>query len=223
MELIPKALVVGVFTIVPPGNASPATPETLNRIWAEVAPQHDYRQLQLAADGSAAQFFGATPDDGATIQLPLLQVRSSIRLDAATAADGAQLVLKSMAQHLGVAQFFNLGIKYTFHVPVRDNDARAFVLRRLLGQTPEKLAGLQRGGSLWAGVKYGVEDADGSLSVVVIEPLHADPENRNLYLDLDVQHPRPVTLDEVQERGRDAVRFATSAVKEYLEDAEAGL
>ena len=194
---------MGVFAVVPPSN-SPATVETLNRIWAEVGPRHEYRQLHLAPDGSAAQFFGATPEDGATIQLPLLQVRSSIHREAAGAASDAQLVLKTMAQHLGVAQFFNLGVKYVFHVPAPGNDARAFIMRRLTSHSVDDLAVLERGGSLWTGVKYGITDAD----------------NRLLYVDIDVEYPRAISLDEIPGLGAEVVHFAMGAVKEYLEKAE---
>src|SRR5438876_1184822 len=122
MELIPKALVVGVLAALQPTPGQAVTPEKLNRIWAEVAPRHGYRQLQLAPDGSAAQFFGATPADGATVQLPLIQVRTSINLGVANAADEAQDILKAIGNHLGIGQFFNLGIKHVFHGSVADND-----------------------------------------------------------------------------------------------------
>jgi len=97
MEMIPKALVVGVLAAVQPTPAPVATEEKLNRIWAEVAPLHGYRQLQIAPDASGAMFLGATSDDGVTIQLLLLQVRSGIRMGTtATAADEAVDVLKAI-------------------------------------------------------------------------------------------------------------------------------
>src|SRR6266540_581975 len=193
MELIPKALVVGVFAAVQPTAGQPVTSEKLNRIWAEVAPRHGYRQLQLAPDGSAAQFFGATPEDGATIQLPLIQVRESITYGASNAADEAQDILKAIATNLGINQFFNLGIKHIFHVTVADNDARGCVMRRLVGKEEADLERLQRGGSLWSGLKYGVTGADGAQYTLVVEPFLAD--NRFIFVDLDAAFPGPVSLD----------------------------
>jgi hypothetical protein len=221
MELIPKALIVGVFAAVQPTQTATVTPEKLNRIWAEVAPRHGYRQLQLSPDGSAAQFFGATPEDGATVQLPLLQVRESITMGAANAADEAQEILKSIAANLGLSQFFNLGIKHVFHVAVPDNDARGFLMHRLAGKTEEELEGLQRGGSLWSGLKYAVVGADQSQYTLVIEPWVAD--NRFVFLDLDAQFPGPTTLEMVKDKAREAEQYASGPVKVYLDNAEATL
>jgi hypothetical protein len=218
MELIPKALILGVFAAAQP---STEPPEKLNRIWADVAPRHGYRQLQLAPDGSAAQFFGATADDGATVQLPLLQVRSSITLGSANAADAAHDVIRSMANNLGISQFFNLGIKHVFHAAVASNDARGFVMTQLFGKTEDELGDLHRGGPLWTGVKYGIQSADGAEFTLVVEPWLAD--NRYVYIDLDAQFPGAVTLDLVKDRARDAEQFATGAVKAYLDAAESAL
>lgn len=221
MELIPKALIIGVFAAVQPTPSQTVTTEKLNRIWAEVAPRHGYRQLQLGPDGSAAQFFGATSDDGATIQLPLIQVRESITYGAANAADDAQDILKAIAANLGIEQFFNLGIKHVFHVPVPDNDARGFVMRRLVGKEQGDLEGLERGGSLWSGLKYGVTEADEVQYTLVIEPWLAD--NRFIFLDLDAAFPGPVTLEAVKDRARDAEQYASGPVKAYLDNAESSL
>jgi hypothetical protein len=221
MDLIPKALIVGVFAAVQPTATPTVTPEKLNRIWAEVAPRHGYRQLQLGPDGSAAQFFGATPDEGATIQLPLIQVRESTTLGAANAADDAQDILKAIATNLSINQFFNLGIKHVFHVAVPDNDARGFVMRKLSGKADDELEGLERGGSLWSGLKYGITGADEAQYTLVIEPWLAD--NHFIFLDLDVQFPGATTLEKVKERAREAEQYASGPVKAYLDKAEASL
>jgi hypothetical protein len=221
MELIPKALVVGIFAAVQPSPSALVTTDKLNRIWAEVAPRHGYRQLQLAPDGSAAQFLGATPDDSATIQLPLLQVRSSIGMGAANAADAAQDVLRSMANHIGISQFFNLGIKHILYGSLGSNDARGFVMTQLLKKSEADLEGLQRGGTIWSGLKYGIGGVDGAQYTLVVEPLLAD--NKYVYIDLDAQFPGAVSLDAVKDRAREAEQFATGAVKEYLDNAESAL
>ncbi len=115
MELIPKALVVGVFAPPPPSPTPIVTQEKINQVWAELAPRHGYRQLQFGPDGSAAQFLGATGDDGATIQLPLLQVRSRIATTAMNAADEAQ-----HAQSYGESTWAEpvLQPRYQAHLPL---------------------------------------------------------------------------------------------------------
>lgn len=218
MELIPKTLVVGVFAAVQPSLTPPVNEEKLNRIWAEVAPRQSYRQLQLAPDGSGAQFLGSTPDDGTTIQLPLVQTRSRIATTASNTADELQTTLKTVAKHLGLTQFFNLGVKHVYHAPISTNDARGFVLRRLLEKTEDDVGVLERGGPFWAGVKYGATGGDGSQFVVVVEPWLAD--DRFLFLDLDAQFPGAVSLDTVKDRAREAEEYLTRSVKEYLDRAE---
>jgi hypothetical protein len=133
MNLIPRALVVGVF-IPPPGvvpGVKPVTSDVVNRIWSEVTASYPYRHLEIAPDGSAAHFLGASADEQVAIQGPLLQVRDVIALrpdqPAALTPDQsaakAQTILKVIARHLGVAQFFNMGIKHVYHAPVANNDA----------------------------------------------------------------------------------------------------
>lgn len=218
VELIPKALIVGAVAAVQPSVTSPVTEEKLNRIWAEVAPRQGYRQLQLAPDGSGAQFLGSTADDGTTIQLPLIQTRSRIATTAANAADELQTTLRTIAKHLGLAQFFNLGVKHIYHVPISTNDARGFVLGRLLHKTEDDVSVLERGGPFWAGLKYGAGGGDGSQFVVAIEPWLTD--DRFLLIDLDAQFPGVASLENVKDRAREAEEYLTRSIKEYLDRAE---
>jgi hypothetical protein len=222
VELIPKVLVTGLFAAVSPGSTGQVTPEKLNRIWSELAPQLKYRQFQLAPDGSAAQFTGAAAEDGASIQLPLIQIRSTIELDAARTAEQAEEAIKIIARHLGIGQFFNLGIKHVYWATLESNDARAFVLHQLLSKTEDDLAELQQGGTLWGGVKYVALGGEGeglaSQYTVVIEPLQAD--NRYLFVDVDATFPGPADLDRITARAKDAERYLTQDVKAYLEKSE---
>jgi hypothetical protein len=144
VEFIPKNLIVGLFAAVQPSPTAPVTEDKLNRIWAEVAPRQGYRQLQMAPDGSGAQFLGRTVDDSATIQLPLIQVRATTQTTAGNAADEIQSTLKVIAKHLGLAQFFNLGIKHVYHAPIPTNDARGFVLQKVLQQSEDEVGVLER-------------------------------------------------------------------------------
>jgi hypothetical protein len=216
MNLIPRALIVGVF-IPPPGvvpGVKPVTFDVVNRIWSEVTASYPYRQLQIAPDGSAAHFLGASADEQVAIQGPLLQVRDVIGLTAEKSAEKAETILKVIARHLGVGQFFNMGIKHVYHAPVANNDARAFVLQGILGKTDADLGELQLGGDAIAGVKYILSGPDVQYTLL-IEPLLADL--RNVFIDLDAQFPGDATLDDVTTRAKDAERYVTQAVSAYLD------
>jgi hypothetical protein len=216
MNLIPRALVVGVF-IPPPGvvpGVKPVTSDVVNRIWSEVTGSYPYRHLEIAPDGSAAHFLGASADEQVAIQGPLLQVRDVIGLDAKHSAEKAETILKVIARQLGVAQFFNMGIKHVYHAPVANNDARAFVLQGILGKTDADLGELQLGGDAIAGVKYVLPGPDRQYTLR-IEPLLGDL--RNLFIDLDAQFPGDATLDDVTTRAKDAERYMTQAVSAYLD------
>jgi hypothetical protein len=213
VELIPKALIVGLFAATQPG---PLDRERVNRIWGELSGRQDYRQFNLTGD--AAQLIGASPDDALLIQLPLIQVRSTARVGLQSAADEAEVAMKTVAKHLGIAQFFNLGLKHVYQATVPDNDAQTFVLNRLLGKGDDELGPLQRGGRFWAGLKYGAEAADGSSYTLAIEPFLAD--NRYLFVDLDSQFPGQADPDTIRERAAEAEDYAERTIKQYLEGAE---
>jgi hypothetical protein len=209
VDLIPKALVVGVFTATPPGAPDR---EKLNRVWSELSGRQEYRQFNITADG--AQFLGPS-EDALLIQPPLIQVRSAARLGIQNAADEAQVAMRTVARHLGWAQFFNLGIKQIYHAPAPGNDSRRFVSENLLGGGHEAMAELERGEPVWAGLKYGARSVDGSIYVAVIEPLLAD--NQFLFVDLDVQLPGPTDLDKVTDRVAEASDYASRVIRQFLE------
>jgi hypothetical protein len=217
MELVPKYSVIGVITppLGVPGGPKAPTTDVLNRIWSEIGPQYGYRRLELSADGTAAQIVGATDEDAVNIQPPLLQVLGSIKMTTQHSADQAYAILRVIAQHLGLTQFFNLGVKYIYHAPAPGKDGRAFVLHHLMGKDDAAVAGLQRGGDLWTGVKYAVPDAEGNVFTLMVEPLIAD--NAFLFLDLDAQFPSLISLDDLRERAQDAERYMQQTVGSYLD------
>jgi hypothetical protein len=215
VKLLPRSLVVGAFSALNPGPEGVVSVEKLNRAWAELAPTYNYRQLQLAPDGSGAQFVGATAEDGITIQPPLIQVRRPIAMTPDIAADEAQSILRVIQRNLGVSQFFNLGIKHVYHADPGDNDGRGLVLQK----DDADLAELTGAGTLWAGVKYIVASEFSSFTLV-IEPLLADP--KYLFIDLDAQFPGPANVDTVKDRAKEAQEYLSGAVAEYLEKAASG-
>lgn len=213
MELIPKALIVGVFAATQPG---PPDRERVNRIWSELSARHDYRQLSHT--GESVQFMGIGPDDALIIQPPLVQVRSTAKMGVQNAADEAQVAIKTVARHLGYTQFFNLGIKHVFHAPAPNANAEEFVMRQLLGRDPADLGELERGVGVWGGLKYRMAAPDQSVYTLVIEPFVAD--NQFLFVDLDAQFPGAADTDRIQERAREAEEYADRAIRQYLEVAE---
>lgn len=217
MEMIPRALVAGVFAVPRPGPTPPVTADKINRIWGEVSTLAGYRQFQMTPDGSAAQFMGGSPEDAASIQLPLVQVRTSIPLSTDRAGEQVQTVLRTIGRHLDIVEVGNLGIKLVYNAVVPERDARAFVLHRLLQKTDDDLGELRAGGGgLWAGVKY-VSGSDQSQYAILIEPLVAD--NTMLFLDLDVQFPGRASLDDVADRVKEVERYMTGPVNGYLDNA----
>lgn len=210
MELIPKALIVGVFAAIAPGAADA---DRVNSIWMQLSRRMEYRQLIQGGEGGAQ--FLTSADDAFLIQPPLLQFRHPATMGFANAADDAQVCLAVAAEQLGATQFANLGIKFVAHAPAPDNDAMAFVQQQLLGKTAEDLAMLERGGPIWAGIKYGISGSDNTTYTLVIEPLIADP--KFLFIDLDAQHRDQADLDRVTDRAADAQRYLMETVREYLE------
>lgn len=211
MELIPKAVVIGVFAALGPGSADT---EKINRIWAQLSRRMGYRQLIQTGEG--ATFVGSSGDDAFVIQPPLLQFRHPATLGVGNAADDAQACLKTAAEQLGATQFANLGIKHVFHAPAPENEARGYVQHQLLAKSDEELAALERGGSIWVGVKYGVEGPGDSVYTLVVEPFVVDP--KFLFIDLDAQYPGQAELDRIVDRARDAERYITETVRPYLDN-----
>lgn len=213
MELIPKALVVGL--IAPTLNVSDQTRVTtdkLNRIWTEVTGTYRYGQLQLAADGSGCQFIG--PDGNVTIQPPLLQIQDAIELGPSQSHDKGQAILKTIARHLGATDFLNLGIKHVYNAPAPHGDGRAAVLNRILSKSEDDLGELQQGGQMWGGVKYVVTLQD-AVYTLQVEPLQADA--KYIFIDLDVQFPGPAQLDTIKTKASEAEGYLTQSVNSYLD------
>lgn len=92
MEMIPKAIVIGLFSSVGLSEDTQPTTEKLSRVWTELAPTYGLTQLQLDPSGTAAVMEG--PTAGITVQPPLLQFRQPILQTPDRSADGAQMVFE---------------------------------------------------------------------------------------------------------------------------------
>lgn len=220
MQLIPKLLVLGVFTPTGvAGTPDPVTPEKINRVWMELAPRLGYTQLQLSPDGAAGNFLGATADDGVTIQPPLLQFRTSIRMTVDQAADAAQSSMKVIERQLGATGFQQLGIKLVYWSAMADNDGAGFVLHRVFARSENDLAPLQGGGKLWTGAKFVVQHPSVAYTTLV-EPLVRDP--KYLYLDVDAQFVGPADLDRIPAQVKEVDDFLTHTVAGFLDGLTPG-
>jgi hypothetical protein len=224
MELIPRELVVGVLSPSLPGTTQ-VNRAKINRAWTEITSTYPYRQLEISPDETAAQFLGASVDDGVSIGLPLVQVRDLILLSAGQSARKAVSILRVIARELELQQFFNLGIKHIYNAPAPNHDGRGFVLADVLGKTDDDLAELSGGAEgIWGGIKLTIplpeEEYGQPFYTLVIEPLLEDPSL--LYIDLDAQFPGPLDLDAIEDRADDAETYLTQTVNRYLDRIQPG-
>jgi hypothetical protein len=227
MELIPKILVVGLFSPPLPGITT-VTREKLNLTWSEITSTYSYRGLEFAPDGTAAQFHGASEGDGIQIALPLIQVSDEIQLGGASrSADKATSIVKTIARNLGLQQFFNLGIKLVYWAPAPAGDGAGFVAREILQKSADDLGALaaaDRG--VWAGIKVvstvpGVVEMFPGAYTLQIEPLVADMSM--IYMELDAQFPGPFhDLDAIAERSQAAEEYLSQTVNGYLDSLQDG-
>jgi len=216
MQLIPRALVVGGFIPPAPPGQQQVTVDGLNRIWSELAPAHGFTQFQIAPDQSSGQLLGRTVDHGVTIQPPLVQTREPIATTVEQSSDNAQAMLRVVLRHVGAHQLFNLGIKLVYSAPLPDNDARNFVLRRVLSRDDESLADIAAGSTEpWGGAKYVFPRPDRHYTLT-IEPFQLD-QMRSVFLDLDAQFPGEVGLDSIIGRAKEANDYLTGPVNRYLD------
>lgn len=174
-------------------------------------------QLQMAPDGTSAEFVGRTVDDGVAIQPSLVQVRGLINTTTEQAADDARGIFAATLRHLATEQLFNLGIRLVYNAPMPDNDARSFVLRRVLSAEDDGLTSLAAGSQgLWGGVKYVVPLPDRHYTLAV-EPLQMD-QMRSLFIDLDAQFPGEATVESITSRAGEAQAYITGPVDRYLDE-----
>jgi hypothetical protein len=227
VELIPKAVVAGLFIQAQPLSTGPATllvqtsgstvtQETINRIWSDVVKDYTYRSLQLNPTGSGGAFLGTGPDDAVIINPPLVQVRDLVDLKGvAGSAEKVESIFKSIAHHISGAVPISLGVKLVYHAPAPGRDAAGFLLAQLLSEH-EGLRQLAGAMEYRGTVKY-VFQGEKHTFALTLEPLLAD--SAFIYVDLDAQYPGPVDLNRVKDQVTEAETFITSQVRSFLERA----
>jgi hypothetical protein len=174
----------------------------------------------MEPDGSSGEFVGKTPETGLIVRPPLIQFRQKMESTAGHAAEEAQSVFSLVARQLSIGQFFNLGIKHIYHAPVENNDARGFILHKLLSRSDGDFAELSgEPGRLWAGIRFGISvpTSDGdAVYDLRIEPLHAE-QMRSLFIDLDASYPGAWEPSIISTRAGEAASYLTGAVNRYLD------
>jgi hypothetical protein len=217
MELVPKLFIAGIF-MGPPTQEEAVNRQHLNQVWADVAGKYDdYVQLQVSPDGRAAEFAASVPEEGVSIQPPLVQVRDAIRLTAEQSAVKAADIFRIVSRHLMVGQFFNLGVKHISHFAPPSSDALTF-MQDILGKTDNDLADLGQG--VVPGVKFFVPQPNGGQPwVVQLEPLLSDPDHLTIVVEVDAQFGGAIDLDVVVQRCSEARSFIDTGVKRYIDRA----
>lgn len=227
VELIPKAVIAGLFVQTVPMSAStgptsillqqpgaaPVTRDVVNRIWSDVVKRYPYQSLQFDPTGSGGAFLGQGPDDAVILQPPLLQVRDAIGVGGVReASDKLQFVFNTALHHLG-GPAANLGVKLVYHAPAPGAAAVDFLLSELV-KGVDDVQSLAGGMSFEGSVKFLLTAPDVQYTLL-IEPLHADLAF--LYLDLDAQFPGPLDPAKIGERVRQAETLITTQVRNFLE------
>ncbi|MDQ3632700.1 MAG: hypothetical protein M3417_15815 [Actinomycetota bacterium] len=220
MEFLPRAMIVGAF-VVPKelqlGDQVPA--EKYTRIFTEVASAGlDYGQFALLPDGAGVHIRGRRLEDSISVNPPLVQVQSSlVDTNAEGGATRAQTILRAAASVLGVSEMQNLGIKVVYTVPLVTNDAKEFILHRVLSRGGEHQEDLSMGGDMWGGVKYVVTSDSGDATYTVqVEPSVAD-EMKSLYVDVDAQFPGLHKPGDIETKAAEVRSFVQGPLNGYLD------
>lgn len=180
----------------------------LNRLYALITEHYPYQQLQHLPDGIRM----ANPNSDCFIQQGRVQVNEEVMYFVAS-KEKCLDIFKIVTDKLGVNQFITFGVKLTAFLPMDAPDAAVkFVEQRALTIKPEEwdLLGSGRKGT---GLRV-VLHQDG-VHELKIEPFFSDPSQ--LYVELDIQHPRPFDgLGEIEGKMDAAYNYVFTNVKDFL-------
>lgn len=220
MEFLPRLLVLGGFVVPQELAVGGKVPRAkFTRIYGELADAgYEYGTFNLLPDNSGAQMQSRRPDDMVLISPPLIQTSMPL---AETTIDGAgtkaQTIFKIAANALAVPAVQNLGVRIVYDVPLHTNDAKEFILNRVLSHGGEHQEELALGGEMWGGIKYVVVSPNGEAQhTIQIEPSVAD-NMRSLYVDVDTQFPGGYPVDAVATKVSTARSYVDEHICRYLE------
>lgn len=218
MDFIPQLMVTGGFVITPEMQTGGRVDESkLVSVYSEIREAgFPYGAFQLDPDGSGAVMQAQPPGEMVTVRPPLVQVQSALREGTVeTGGRKAQDIMSIVARVLGVSTIQQLGIRVIYTAPLPTNDAKEFILHRLLSFGGEHLDELGAGGELWGGVKYVVSHADGQYTLN-LEPSVADGM-RSLYIEIDAQFPGAYAPTSILEKAVQVKEYAGSRLGSYLD------
>jgi len=218
MEFIPQMMVTGGFVVPPELQTGGRVPEEkLVTIYSEIRESgFAYQAFQLDPDGSGAIMHAQPPGEVVTIRPPLVQVQSVLREGTIeTGGRKAQDIASIVTRVLGAPLIGQLGIRVIYHAPLPSNDAKDFLLNRVLSFGGEHLGDLSMGGDLWGGVKYVVAHPDGEYTLN-IEPAVAD-QMRSLYIEIDAQFPGGHPPSAILDKAAQVKEYVTSRLGSYLD------
>ncbi len=218
MEFIPELMVTGGFMI-------PTELQTGGRVghekfvslYTEIRDAgYPYQSFQLEADEAGATMQAQPPGEVVTIKPPLVQIQSPLREGTVeTAGRKAQDIMELAAKVLGVGEVLTLGIRVIYNVPLASNDARDFLLNRVLSFGGEHVDELRLGDDLWGGIKYVVTGPARQFTFQV-EPAVAD-QMKSLYLEIDAQFPGSHAPGEVLALAGEVRDYVHNRVGSYLD------
>jgi hypothetical protein len=157
-------------------------PVDINRIYTAITERYPYQSLQHLPDGARM----ANPDGDCFIQQTRMQVNESVTHFQLTKEKCVD-IFEIIQEHLKVPQFITVGVKLVAFVPTKEAPMAAqFMEDRVLSSFAEKLDVLGEGRQ---GVGVRVLLHKDGIHDVRIEPFFSDLSQ--LYVELDVQHPKP--------------------------------
>lgn len=225
VEFIPQASVIGAFVVPPDLQQGGRVPRAkLEKLWSEIGQTYKYTSFQFTPDEGGVQIQGSKPGDLVNVQPPLIQIQTSLDDGSTTeaAARKAQEILGAVLRVFNVPQINNLGIRHVFTAPLPTNDARDFLLHKVLSFGGENLEHLEMGaGDIWGGVKYVVPHSEGGHYTIQIEPLQAD-QMRSLFIDIDAQFVGAAAPTVVESRAADVSRYVAEHLGPYLDGLISG-
>ncbi len=218
MEFIPQMMVTGAFVVTPEMQTGGAVSEDkLVTIYKEIRDAgFQYQQFQLDPNGQGAVMQAQPPGELVTVRPPLVQVQSVLREGTVeTGGKKAQDIAAIVTRVLGVAQLQQLGIRLVYHAPLPSNDAKEFMLNRVLSFGGQHLGDLGMGGDLWGGVKYVVSHPEGQYTFSV-EPAIAE-NMKSLYIEMDAQFPGAHAPSSVLDKAGQVKEYVTGRLGNYLD------
>lgn len=170
-------------------------PPQVNRIYADITERYPYQTLQHLPDGARM----ANPTSDFFIQTTRMQVNESV--DYFQSSKEKTLDLLNLAQSkLNIPQFATFGIKLTAFMPIDGPLNAAQVLESTALSSVQDNLELLGPGRQGVGLRF-ILHQDG-IHELKIEPFFADL--RQMYVELDVQHPNPFSDLSVIESKMDA-------------------